>query len=215
NATGSSQSEAARLLGTDATSLVCCFSREHGMPPHRYLAGGRLDHARRLLLADNRPLRWPTRPDSSTSPTSCVTSSACSASLPARSGAAYRGYQSDSFPPRSRVLPAEESGPSRRGVGSFPPRSQAICAGFCPSRRGGAVSVAWRRTTRSSRGLPQRVRLSGGNSRLYRHGGAWPVLDPSERGLEQVGALPDPFRWHAEMAYVRWRVDRRVRGARP
>jgi AraC-like DNA-binding protein len=49
--TGLSLSEASRLLGTDATHLVRCFSREFGMPPHRYLTGRRLDHARRLLLA--------------------------------------------------------------------------------------------------------------------------------------------------------------------
>jgi AraC-like DNA-binding protein len=50
-ATGLSLSEASRLLNTDATYLVRCFSREYGMPPHRYLTGRRLDHARRLLLA--------------------------------------------------------------------------------------------------------------------------------------------------------------------
>jgi AraC-like DNA-binding protein len=49
--TGLSLSEASRLLGTDATHLVRCFSREYGMPPHRYLTGRRLDRARRLLLA--------------------------------------------------------------------------------------------------------------------------------------------------------------------
>jgi AraC-like DNA-binding protein len=50
-ASGLSLSEAARLLSADATYLVRCFSREYGMPPHRYLTGRRLDHARRLLLA--------------------------------------------------------------------------------------------------------------------------------------------------------------------
>ena len=31
------------------------FSREVGIPPHRYLTGRRLDRARRLLLAGGRP----------------------------------------------------------------------------------------------------------------------------------------------------------------
>lgn len=42
--------EAARLLGTSATHLVRAFTRELGVPPHRYLTGRRVDLARRLLL---------------------------------------------------------------------------------------------------------------------------------------------------------------------
>ncbi len=49
--TGLSLAEASRLLGADATRLVRSFSHEYGMPPHRYLTGRRLDHARRLLLS--------------------------------------------------------------------------------------------------------------------------------------------------------------------
>ena len=32
------------------THLVRCFTRRHGLPPHRYLTGRRLDRARGLLL---------------------------------------------------------------------------------------------------------------------------------------------------------------------
>jgi AraC-like DNA-binding protein len=49
--TGLSLHEASRVLGADATHVVRSFSHEYGMPPHRYLTGRRLDHARRLLLA--------------------------------------------------------------------------------------------------------------------------------------------------------------------
>ena len=40
----------ARELGTHPSHLVRVFGREYGLPPHRYLVGRRLDHARRLLL---------------------------------------------------------------------------------------------------------------------------------------------------------------------
>jgi AraC-like DNA-binding protein len=43
--------EAAALLGVHPTSLVRAFTRRHGLPPHRYLTGRRIDLARRLLLA--------------------------------------------------------------------------------------------------------------------------------------------------------------------
>lgn len=45
---------AAAELGADPTHLVRVFTRELGMPPHRYLVGRRLDAARRLLLAGGR-----------------------------------------------------------------------------------------------------------------------------------------------------------------
>ncbi|QIG42860.1 AraC family transcriptional regulator [Nocardioides anomalus] len=40
----------ARELGTHPSHLVRVFRREHGLPPHRYVVGRRLDRARRLLL---------------------------------------------------------------------------------------------------------------------------------------------------------------------
>jgi len=33
------------------THVVRAFTRRHGLPPHRYLTGRRIDRARRLLLA--------------------------------------------------------------------------------------------------------------------------------------------------------------------
>jgi AraC-like DNA-binding protein len=42
--------EAGELLGAPPTHLVRCFTRRHGLPPHRYLTGRRLDRARGLLL---------------------------------------------------------------------------------------------------------------------------------------------------------------------
>jgi AraC-like DNA-binding protein len=48
---GISLTEAARLLHSHPTHLVRAFSREYGMPPHRYLTGRRVDLARRHLLA--------------------------------------------------------------------------------------------------------------------------------------------------------------------
>jgi AraC-like DNA-binding protein len=47
---GVSLDDAALALGAHPTHLVRAFSREFGMPPHRYLTGRRLDDARRLLL---------------------------------------------------------------------------------------------------------------------------------------------------------------------
>lgn len=46
--------EAARLLHAHPAQLVRAFSREFGMPPHRYLTSRRVDRARQLLL-DGRP----------------------------------------------------------------------------------------------------------------------------------------------------------------
>lgn len=37
-------------LGVHASHVVRAFSREYGMPPHRYVTGRRIDRARRLLL---------------------------------------------------------------------------------------------------------------------------------------------------------------------
>jgi AraC-like DNA-binding protein len=51
---GLSLSDAAARLGVSEPYLVRAFTREHGLPPHRYLTGRRLDLARRLLL-DGRP----------------------------------------------------------------------------------------------------------------------------------------------------------------
>jgi AraC-like DNA-binding protein len=47
--------DAAATLGAHPTSLVRAFSREFGIPPHRYLLGRRLDLARRLLLDGHPP----------------------------------------------------------------------------------------------------------------------------------------------------------------
>ncbi|WP_436771059.1 helix-turn-helix domain-containing protein [Yinghuangia sp. YIM S09857] len=52
---GLSLDEAAALLGAHPAHLVRCFTRQYGMPPHRYLTGRRVDLARRLLLAGRRP----------------------------------------------------------------------------------------------------------------------------------------------------------------
>ncbi|TYP84635.1 AraC family transcriptional regulator [Blastococcus xanthinilyticus] len=41
---------AAGRLGVSPTHLVRAFTRRHGLPPHRYLTGRRIDLARRLLL---------------------------------------------------------------------------------------------------------------------------------------------------------------------
>lgn len=54
-ATGVTLAEAAGLLGAHPTHLVRAFTREVGLPPHRYLTGRRVDLARRLLL-DGRPV---------------------------------------------------------------------------------------------------------------------------------------------------------------
>lgn len=42
--------EAAAGLGVHPTHAVRAFTRRHGLPPHRYLTGQRVDLARRLLL---------------------------------------------------------------------------------------------------------------------------------------------------------------------
>jgi AraC-like DNA-binding protein len=47
--------EAAAALGVHPASLVRAFSREFGIPPHRYLTGRRLELARRLLLDGHPP----------------------------------------------------------------------------------------------------------------------------------------------------------------
>lgn len=47
--------EAAALLGAHPAHLVRCFTREYGLPPHRYLTSRRIDLARRLLLTGHRP----------------------------------------------------------------------------------------------------------------------------------------------------------------
>jgi AraC-like DNA-binding protein len=44
-------SEAAGRLGTGSSQLIRAFTREFGLPPHRYLTGRRIERARRLLLA--------------------------------------------------------------------------------------------------------------------------------------------------------------------
>jgi AraC-like DNA-binding protein len=46
--------DAAKLVHAHPAHLVRAFSREYGMPPHRYLTGRRVDLARRFLL-DGRP----------------------------------------------------------------------------------------------------------------------------------------------------------------
>ncbi|MET8231773.1 AraC family transcriptional regulator [Micromonospora sp. NPDC005298] len=47
--------EAAELLHAHPTHLVRSFTRAHGLPPHSYLTGRRVEVARRLLLAGQRP----------------------------------------------------------------------------------------------------------------------------------------------------------------
>jgi AraC-like DNA-binding protein len=49
--TGLTLAEAAAELNASETHLVRAFSREHGIAPHQYLTGRRLDLARHLLLA--------------------------------------------------------------------------------------------------------------------------------------------------------------------
>jgi AraC-like DNA-binding protein len=46
--------DAAKVVHAHPAHLVRAFSREYGMPPHRYLTGRRVDLARRYLL-DGRP----------------------------------------------------------------------------------------------------------------------------------------------------------------
>ncbi|WFE53725.1 AraC family transcriptional regulator [Micromonospora sp. WMMD1155] len=47
--------EAAALLHAHPTHLVRTFTAAHGVPPHSYLTGRRVEVARRLLLAGQRP----------------------------------------------------------------------------------------------------------------------------------------------------------------
>jgi AraC-like DNA-binding protein len=48
--------EAAQLLHAHPTHLVRTFTQVHGVPPHTYLTGRRVELARRLLLAGQRPV---------------------------------------------------------------------------------------------------------------------------------------------------------------
>jgi AraC-like DNA-binding protein len=48
--------EATAILHAHPTHLVRSFSRAYGLPPHTYLTGRRIDRARRLLLAGERPV---------------------------------------------------------------------------------------------------------------------------------------------------------------
>jgi AraC-like DNA-binding protein len=52
---GLSLREAADLLQAHPTHLVRSFTRRYGLPPHLYLTGRRIERARRLLLAGQRP----------------------------------------------------------------------------------------------------------------------------------------------------------------
>ncbi len=52
---GLSLVDAAARLGHSPAYLVRAFSREYGLPPHRYLTGRRVDLARRLLLDGHPP----------------------------------------------------------------------------------------------------------------------------------------------------------------
>ena len=48
--TGITLAEAGRLLGAHPSHLSRAFGLAFGLPPHRYVTGRRVDHARRLLL---------------------------------------------------------------------------------------------------------------------------------------------------------------------
>ncbi|WP_422770113.1 helix-turn-helix domain-containing protein [Plantactinospora sp. WMMC1484] len=52
---GLSLGEAAAILGAHPSHLIRSFTRAYGLPPHAYLTGRRVDRARRLLLAGERP----------------------------------------------------------------------------------------------------------------------------------------------------------------
>ncbi|MFI1830647.1 helix-turn-helix domain-containing protein [Streptomyces sp. NPDC020412] len=54
-ATGLSMAEAAGLLHAHPTHLIRAFTQRYGIAPHAYLTGRRIDRARRLLLAGQRP----------------------------------------------------------------------------------------------------------------------------------------------------------------
>ncbi|MFD6874939.1 MULTISPECIES: AraC family transcriptional regulator [unclassified Streptomyces] len=52
---GLSLREAAATLHAHPTHLIRCFKQTYGIPPHAYLTGKRVEHARRLLLDGLRP----------------------------------------------------------------------------------------------------------------------------------------------------------------
>ncbi len=52
---GLSLHEAATTLHAHPTHLIRCFRQTYGLPPHAYLTGKRIEHARRLLLDGHRP----------------------------------------------------------------------------------------------------------------------------------------------------------------
>ncbi|WP_411080696.1 AraC family transcriptional regulator [Streptomyces sp. cmx-18-6] len=52
---GLSLHEAAAILHAHPTHLIRCFKQTYGLPPHAYLTGKRIEHARRLLLDGLRP----------------------------------------------------------------------------------------------------------------------------------------------------------------
>lgn len=54
-ADGVTLDELAGTFGVHPTHVVRAFTRRHGLPPHRYLTGRRIDRARRLLLAGLPP----------------------------------------------------------------------------------------------------------------------------------------------------------------
>jgi AraC-like DNA-binding protein len=54
-AEGLALDRAAASFGVHPTHLVRAFTRRHGLPPHRYLTGRRVDRARRLLLDGMAP----------------------------------------------------------------------------------------------------------------------------------------------------------------
>ncbi|MFI9005672.1 AraC family transcriptional regulator [Actinosynnema sp. NPDC053489] len=54
---GLTLADAATLLSATPEGLVRAFTREFGLPPHRYLTGRRVDLARRLLLSGEPPAR--------------------------------------------------------------------------------------------------------------------------------------------------------------
>jgi AraC-like DNA-binding protein len=53
--TGLTLDQARAILHADPAHLVRTFTREFGMPPHKYLTGRRIERARRLLLDGMRP----------------------------------------------------------------------------------------------------------------------------------------------------------------
>jgi AraC-like DNA-binding protein len=52
---GVTLAEAAEVLAAHPTRVLRSFQRAYGLPPHTYLTGRRIDRARRLLLAGQRP----------------------------------------------------------------------------------------------------------------------------------------------------------------